>query len=99
MATKKKAARHKQTIPPELYKQWRELARKGDPTELAEKLGVSKPTIDKALIYGCVHQQKIVDGITKFFEDRLIAEREAGNRLKELNQETKPDHSLEKTEA
>lgn len=85
---KKKEQRHKRTIAEELHEQWRKLERKGDSDAIAKVLDVSKPTIDKALIYGCVHQQKIVDGITKYMADRIIAEREAGSRLKELATET-----------
>jgi len=79
-------SRRKRTIAEELHKQWRNLERKGDSKEIAELLGVSKPTIDKALIYGAVHQQKIVDGITKFFASRLIKEKEAGKRLEKMAQ-------------
>jgi endonuclease III-like uncharacterized protein len=81
---KKRPARFNRTIAIELHKQWRKLERKNDAENIAERLGVSKPTIDKALIYGCVHQQKLVDGITKYFADRIISEKEDASRLKEL---------------
>lgn len=81
---KKKPTRHKRTIAKELFEQWRNLERKGDSTKLAELLEVSKPTIDKALIYGCVHQQDLVDGITKYFADRLLGEKDTAAELKEL---------------
>lgn len=84
MATKKKEPRHRRTIAEELHLQWRALERKNDSEKLAELLNVSKPTIDKALIYGCVHQQALVDGITKYFADRIISEKEDASRLKEL---------------
>ena len=77
--------RHKRTIAEELHAQWRKLERKGDAEAIATVLGVSKPTIDKALIYGCVHQQKIVDGITKYLADRIIREKESAAQLNELN--------------
>ena len=82
--TKKKEPRHRRTIAEELHAQWRNLERKNDSETLAGILGVSKPTIDKALIYGCVHQQAIVDGITKYFADRIISEKEEASRLKDL---------------
>lgn len=82
---KAKAPRHKRTIAQELHEQWRKLERKGDSEKIAELLGVSKPTIDKALIYGCVHQQVLVDGITKFFADRILKEKEDADRLKDLS--------------
>lgn len=86
MSTKKikPSDRHRRTIAEELHKQWRKLERKGDSEKLAEALGVSKPTIDKAIIYGCVHQQALVDGITKYFADRITAEKESAQHLAEL---------------
>lgn len=76
--------RHRRTISKELHEQWRQLERIGDSTTLAKELEVSKPTIDKALIYGNVHKQAIVDGITKFFADRLLREKESSQMLKDL---------------
>lgn len=86
MPTKKKTTkeRHRRTIAKELHEQWRSLERKNDSDTIAGILGVSKPTIDKALIYGCVHQQALVDGITKYFADRIIREKEEAGRLKDL---------------
>lgn len=81
---KKLATRHRRTISKELHAQWRDLERKGDAEKLATLLGVSKPTIDKAIIYGCVHQQAIVDGVSKFFADRILAEKEMAQHLNDL---------------
>jgi hypothetical protein len=81
----KKARRR--TINLELFNQWKNLTRTGDSTAIAELLGVSKPTIDNALIYGAVAQQKIVDGITKFFADRLMREKDDAMKLKKLQTE------------
>lgn len=86
--TKTKKVRHRRTIALELHKKWRELERKGDADELAKELEVSKPTIDKALIYGCVHQQKLVDGITKYFADRILREKEQAQQLTALATKT-----------
>lgn len=76
--------RHRRTIAKELFEQWRDLTRKGDSEAVAKLLQVSKPTIDKALIYGCSHSQVIIDGITRYFADRLMKEREAADSLKSL---------------
>jgi endonuclease III-like uncharacterized protein len=86
MTEPKKPAKNvrKRTINLELFKQWKALKRTGDSTTIADALGVSKPTIDNALTYGAVAQQKIVDGITKFFADRLMKEKDDANILKEL---------------
>lgn len=76
----------KRTISKDLHEQWRKQTRTGDPDAIAKALGVSKPTIDKALIYGCVHKQRIVDGITEFFTERLKRESEAAGRLRDASQ-------------
>lgn len=86
--SKKKVPRFRRTIALELFNKWRELYRKGDADELAKLLTVSKPTIDKALIYGCVHQQALVEGITKYFADRILAEKDIAAGLTELQQKT-----------
>lgn len=82
MATKDKRA---QTIPDELLQQWKLLKRHGDAAVLAKALGKSRPTIDNALGSGAVHDQEIIDGINKFFADRLKDEIQQGDRLKWLN--------------
>lgn len=86
MTTTKKPnkVRHRRTIALELHKKWRDLERKGDAEKLATLFNVSKPTIDKALIYGCVHQQALVDGITKYFADRILREKEQAQQLTDL---------------
>lgn len=84
----RKTKKPQRTIAKELHQQWRRLERKNDSEELAKLLEVSKPTIDKALIYGAVHQQRIVDGITKYFADRLLREKEAGDNLKNIADQT-----------
>jgi hypothetical protein len=82
-----KSEKFRRTISEELFQQWRNLARKNDPTEIATKLEISRPTVNKALIYGCCHQQSIVDGITKFFTDRILKEKEAAAGLAQLQNE------------
>lgn len=82
--TRKKPTRHQRTISAELFGQWRKLERKNDSTVLAKHLNVSKPTIDKALIYGCVHQQVLVDGITTYFADRIMRETATAEGLRDL---------------
>jgi len=81
---KKNKGTKNRTIAIELFKQWEKLQRNGDAPVIAEKLGVSTPTIQKALAYGCVHQQVIIDGINNFFADRLQSERDEAARLKSL---------------
>lgn len=91
MNEKKKPANdlRRRTISQELHEQWRKLERRGDATALAKLLEVSKPTIDKALIYGNVHKQEIIDGINKFFADRLMAEKATAQELADLSKKTK----------
>lgn len=85
MATKKKKKpRLQRTIAEELHAEWTKLYRKNDTTEIAKILDVSKPTIDNAIIYGCVHQQMIIDGINKYFSDRLNREKEQAEQLRGL---------------
>ncbi len=89
-AKKKKtlaAEKFPRTISEALHGKWRELFRRGDSIKIAEKLKTSKPTIDRALIYGHVHQQRVVDGITQYFADRLVQETEEANRLHLLNKQ------------
>lgn len=84
--------KHRRTISEELFQQWRNLSRKNDPTEIATTLGVSRPTINKALIYGCCHQQTVVDGITKFFADRIMREKAAAENLRSLQNEANAEN-------
>lgn len=73
------------TISEQLHARWRELFRRGDSIKIAKELTTSKPTIDRALIYGHVHQQRVVDGITQYLANRIIHETEEANRLNLLN--------------
>ena len=89
-STKRKTTKndkYRRTISEELFDQWRKLARKNDVQAIAKALNISVPTITKALVYGFVHQQEIVDGITKFFADRLLAEKDKAKELKELQKD------------
>lgn len=85
-AQSKAAQKNKRTISEELHEQWKLHRRIGDCDALAALLKVSKPTIDNALIYGAVHQQKLVDGITKFFKDRLLKEQGDAQELQQLGE-------------
>ena len=69
------------TIDPVLFKAWVKNRRKGDPEEIVKLLGKSRPVIDKALKYGNVKDQGIIDGITKFYTERAEAERASGIEL------------------
>ena len=82
---KKKKGTRQRTIAPELLKQWKKLVRKGDPDAIAKELNYSKPTVTNALTYGCAHDQALIDGINKFFADRLESERETAGKLEELS--------------
>ncbi len=84
MATKKKKPRLERTISQELHDEWVKLTRKNDAKSIAEKLEVSKPTIDNALIYGNVHQQRLIDGINSYFKERLENENKQAAELREL---------------
>lgn len=75
---------YRRTIAVELFKQWRQLARKNDPQAIAEHLGMSKPTIHKALIYGNVNSEAVKNGITTFFADRLRREMDEAEELEKL---------------
>lgn len=75
------------TIPLELYEQWRAVQRAGDPELIAKKIKVSRQIVHYALTYGNVKTQFLSDAITKFFETRLLKEREDAARLKELSKE------------
>lgn len=72
------------TIDEELLKTWQKLKRKKDPETMAAALGVSRPVIDRALIYGYVSMPDLVPKINKFFEDRLTGERGDAQRLNKL---------------
>lgn len=75
---------YRRTIAVELFKQWRQLARKNDPKVIAAHLSLSKPTIHKALIYGNVNSEAVKAGITKFFADRLRREMDEAEALEKL---------------
>lgn len=85
----KKSMEKKRTIPMALLVKWNKLRKRGDAEKLAEKLKVSKPTINKALIYGCVHNDRITEGINKYFAERAVAERKTTKKwLKEIEKVT-----------
>lgn len=73
------------TIAPELHKTWLRLRRKGDPEAMAAEFGVSRPVIDKALIYGYVSMPHIPDWINDFFKKRLDKEKESAKELTGLS--------------
>jgi nitrogen regulatory protein PII-like uncharacterized protein len=72
------------TVAPELHNAWKNARRKGDPEELAKVCGVSRPVIDRALIYGYVSVEGLTDKINKYFEDRLRKERKDAARIESL---------------
>lgn len=82
--TKRKPTKRNRTIAPELLDQWQRLRRPNDSKEIAATLGLSKGVIDNALIYGHVCNQSTIDGITKFYADRIQGEIDQANSLKNL---------------
>lgn len=72
------------TIAEELHEAWKRNRRKGDPEELAKVAGVSRPVIDRALIYGHVSVAGLTDKINDYFEARLTKERADAARLTSL---------------
>lgn len=78
----------KRTIAKELFDAWKKQTRTGDIEKLAEVLNLSRPTVINALTYGAVSRQDYIDGINKFFEERLTRERENAARLNQLANET-----------
>ena len=75
--------RRRTTIDPELWAKWKLHYRRNDVSQIAELFKVSKPTIYNAILYGAVHQKRLIEGITKFFSDRLARERKAADKLGE----------------
>ena len=72
---------YEMTIAPELFEAWKRMRRKNDPKEIAEQLGKSRALIDRALKYGHVKDQKVVEGITAYYENRLETETRDGKTL------------------
>lgn len=84
-----KSKQRKRTIDASLLKAWKDQTRLGDLHAIAKMLGKSVPTIHNALYYGAVKTDGIVDGINKYFADRIVKEKEDAARLNELsNSET-----------
>lgn len=79
------------TIHADLLKQWIKLKRKGDTEKIASLLGVSKPTVYNALIYGAVQKMEYVEKINQFFAERLQGEKESAAGLAELQTKNKTE--------
>lgn len=77
-ATEKRVRKNKpvRNIDPELHKAWKKSKRRGDPEVMAKELELSRPVIDKALIYGNVSKTEIADRISAWFSKRLEKEKE-----------------------
>ena len=79
--------RYTLTIDRELFEAWGKLKAYGDPGKIATHLNISRPVIDRALNFGYVKKDKVSDGITKFFNDRLAREKRSGTKiLKEVTE-------------
>lgn len=74
-------------IAPELHAQWRAMERQGDTEKIMERTGMSRPTVNNALIYGHAHNQNLITAISDFFAERAMSERLMAEKLKELNQQ------------
>lgn len=73
---------YQRTISQELHTAWLKLKRKGDSAIIAEKLDLSRPVIDRALLYGYVAQvADLPDQINKFFFERMEAEKSQAKKL------------------
>lgn len=73
------------TISKDLLSEWQRAKRANDIQEIVD-LGVgSYPTIQRALAYGYVAKTETKEAINKFFSDRLIAENEEAEKLKQLS--------------
>lgn len=75
------------TVRPELLEAWKKLRRRGDTLTIAKECGYSRPAIDHALNYGYVTLGELPNIITKFFMDRLNAEKEQSAQLLALHDE------------
>jgi hypothetical protein len=79
----------KRTIAKELHAQWLRLRRRGDTIELSKRTGLTKAMIDRAVLYGHVLNQPLVDYITRFFADRLLREKELAQQIVDLKRQLK----------
>jgi nitrogen regulatory protein PII-like uncharacterized protein len=81
MAKKGNKKDYPQNIAPELFEAWKLATRQGDTMKLAKKLGVSRPTIERAILYGSVVKEDLIEGISQFFEDRIEEEKQKALRI------------------
>ena len=90
---KKKAAnkpttapqKFERTISQELHEEWKSMRRTNDIKEMHKVIGKSPPTLIRALTYGCVKKQKLIDDINKFFSDRIKKEKEQAEKFRNNN--------------
>ena len=69
------------TIAPELFEAWKKATRKKDTQKIATVLNISRPLITRALVYGHVTKDGLVDQINLFFKTRLEAEKDTASEL------------------
>lgn len=72
------------TIAPELFGAWQKMKRKKDPQVMAEALGVSRPLLTRALNFGNVTKEGLVEQINTFFKTRLEAEKDAAKDFQSM---------------
>lgn len=73
------------TIEPELFEQWKLLKRQGDVKLLKDLTNYSPPTIIRALTYGCVKKQDLIDAINTLFIKRSETEKKQALKLSTLH--------------
>ena len=73
----------KRNINTSLFKQWCSFKRMGDAVKISKLASVSTPTIQKALNYGNVNRQEIIDIINKYFIQRERSEKLKSKKLKQ----------------
>lgn len=60
----------KQTISDDLFQAWNSAKRPGDATAISKVVNKSYPIVQRALKYGHVNSEKLVDSISDFFAAR-----------------------------
>lgn len=81
---RKTASLFKKNIPNQLHSEWKRLRRKGDVDKITITYGVSRSTINRALIWGYAPKQKTIDVINDYFKTREQQDLSDINQLKQL---------------
>lgn len=73
---KNKVKTYERTIEPELFESWSMLRRTDDAQELIQLTGKSYPIIYRALNFGHVKEESIVDDISLFYATRSLKQKQ-----------------------